>query len=216
MALYLVTPAVGEPIDLLTAKKQIRREDVTVDDELIENVFIPAVRQRCEDRTGRQLMTATWDQKFDGVPCGGWIDVPMPPLIRVVSIAWVDTDGVTQTWVISQESAGTWSAGPDAGNVIIDAPVGPRCSRGRIALAYGVSWPSMRCQPNALTVRFMAGYSTTAAGVPPRLKLAMLQDLGAMYENREDLIVGQGFVISEMPSSSGAVYRSYKSYARQR
>jgi hypothetical protein len=68
---------------------------------------------------------------------------------------------------------------------------------------------------NAVTVRFMAGYGPEGSSVPPRLTLAMLQDLGSMYENREDLIVGQGFVISEMPTSAAAVYRQYKSFPRQ-
>jgi hypothetical protein len=69
---------------------------------------------------------------------------------------------------------------------------------------------------NAVTVRFMAGYGLTGETVPPRLTLAMLQDLGSMYLNREDLIIGQGFVVSEMPTSAAAVYRKYKSYPRQR
>ena len=215
MALYVVEAPEAEPISLAAAKKQTRREDVTVDDELFDQILIPAVSQRCQDATGRQLIEATWDLKLDGFPACGWIDVPRPPLIRVVSIAYVDTNGATQTWVISEESGGSWIAGADAANVIVDAPTGPRCARGRIEPAYGMSFPPARCQLNAITVRFMAGYGTVAAAVPPRLKLAMLQDLGSMYENREDLIVGQGFVISEMPTGASAVYRKYRSHPRQ-
>jgi uncharacterized phiE125 gp8 family phage protein len=215
MALYLVSPPEDEPIDLATAKRQIRREDVEDDDELIETSFIPAVSQRCQDATGRQLLTATWDLKVDQFPACGWFDVPRPPLLRVVSIAYVDGNGTTQTLVISQLSGSSWIAGADASRVIVDAPTGPRCARGRIEPAYGTFWPATRCQMNAVTVRFMAGYGPEGSSVPPRLTLAMLQDLGSMYENREDLIVGQGFVISEMPTSAAAVYRQYKSFPRQ-
>lgn len=199
--LNLVTAPTDEPIDLAIAKKQVRREDIDDDDELIETVLIPAVRQRCEDATRRQLLRATWELQLDRFPCDWWLELPKPPLIDVLSVTYVDQSGVTQTWAASEYE--------------VDAPRSDRCLRGRIAPVYGGIWPTARCQMGAVTIRFRSGYGTAPGSVPPRLKLAMLQDLGTMYENREDIIVGQGFVLSVMPMGSAMVYRQYQSKPRQ-
>lgn len=216
MALTLVAPPDDEPVTLVEAKMQVRRTDVTDDDELLNSLYIPAARERAEQATGRQILTATWDLALDGIPCEGWIDVPKPPLIRVVSIAFVQTDGTTLTWTISQLSGSSWIAGADAGNVQVDAPSGPHCARGRVAPAYGLYWPVTRDQFNAVTVRFMAGYGSRPSDCPARLKMAMLEDLGSLYEHREDMVIGQGYTISEMPLGSRSIYGSYKSHPQQR
>jgi hypothetical protein len=83
-------------------------------------------------------------------------------------------------------------------------------------LAYGVIWPSTLDQINAVTVRFMAGYGSRPLDCPPQLKRAMLEDIGSMYESREDVIVGQGYAISEMPRGSSVVYSAFRTHPLQR
>lgn len=48
------------------------------------------------------------------------------------------------------------------------------------------SWPEADDRYNAIEIEFTAGYGPTAADVPQDLKLALLQHIAKMYENRGD------------------------------
>lgn len=187
MALFLVTAASGDPISLQEAKTQIRRNDVEDDDELISKALIPAVTDRAQHETQRQLLEATWDLKLDAFPC--WeIEVPRPPLISVLSITYVDTDGVTQTLATSEYRVST--------------PIGPHCRRGRVTPAYGKTWPSTRSQIDAVIVRFKAGYGTNAEDVPALLRQGMLMDVERLYDDSS----------APLSESVAAIYRQFQSY----
>ncbi len=199
MALFLVTAPTAEPITLAEAKQQTRRTDSTDEDELLQNVIVPAVRERCEMATRRQMLTATWDWKLDEFPCASEepLMIPLAPLLGITSISYVDQDGATQVW--------------NSALYQVSAPVGPRAARGRVTPVYGGTYPSARYQMDAVTVRFTAGYGTTPVTIPNQLRMAMLLDLGVLYENREDMIVGQGYTITPMQVGSKQIYQSYRS-----
>jgi uncharacterized phiE125 gp8 family phage protein len=194
----LAEEPIAEPVTLLQAKQQTRRTEVTTDDAFFVDSLIPAARERGEQATQRQFITATWDLKLDCFPADDVIVVPLPPLQKVVSITYVDTNGTTQTLATSQYT--------------VTAFAGPRAQRGRIEPAYGLSWPSSRDVSLAVTVRFVAGYGDEPTAVPPRLRMAMLQDISTLYEHREDTVVGQGYALLEFPGGSRAIYRSFKSH----
>lgn len=190
---------IDEPVTLDQAKQQVRRTEVNTDDSFIKETLIPAARERFEQATQRQGITATWDYKLDRFPgLTGRIVIPRPPLQKVVSVTYVDEDGDTQTLSTSRYT--------------VHAPAGPRAQRGWIEPVYDDEWPETRCQSNAVTVRFVAGYGDTPDTVPPRLRLAMLQDIGTLYEHREDIVIGQGYALTEFPGGSRAIYRSFKSH----
>jgi uncharacterized phiE125 gp8 family phage protein len=199
MALSLVTAPTDEPVELEIAKAHCR-VTFTDDDGFFEDELIPTARDRAELTTQRQLIEATWDLKLEAFPCDGWIDIPKPPLIAVVSVTYVDTAGVAQTWAAS--------------NYLVSIPVGARCRRGRLTPAYGVSWPSTRAQMDAVTVRFKAGYGTQPADVPKLLMRGLLLDIGTLYADREDLVIGATAV--ELPGRSRQIYQSFKSHAPKR
>lgn len=225
MALSLVTAPTDEPITWAQVQKQLHLDGLDDDQAFVETIIIPAVRDRCELATGRQLLTARWRLPLDwwpgwsltsyvrplvsAWPCSAVIDVPKPPLqydpsgspAIAIDISYVDTTGVTQTLASSAYD--------------VDAPVGPRCRAGRIAPAFGTIWPLVRQQMNAITVAFTAGYGAPA-DVPPLLIAAMLQDAATLYENRESLQVGTRAQAIALPGYSDSIYRSYKSYARTR
>jgi hypothetical protein len=208
MGLSLVTAPAGEPLTLADAKRQTRRTEVEDDDAYLQDALIPAVRERAEQATRRQFLTATWDLQLDGFPC--WtIEVPLPPLQAVSFIRYVDTTGATQTLATDQyvvDAPGVVTVNADPTYRVLAG----RQRRGRITPAYGLCWPVTRCQMNAVTIRFLAGYGT-ATDVPARLKMGMLLDLGTLFENREDQVVGQGFAVSPFPNGAEAVYRAFKS-----
>lgn len=103
-----------------------------------------------------------------------------PPLLTITSIAYVDTNGDSQTF-----SSDDYSADLDS-------------IPGRAVLNYGESWPSTRTQPQAVTVTFTAGYGTAAA-VPEEYKAAIKLLAAHLYENREPHITGT--IVASFPNS---------------
>lgn len=223
MALDLVTaPEDGAAlavVDLELAKKQCHLEGTTDEDGFVGQTLIPAAFDRAELITRRQLLAATWNLTLDGFPCNGfgegrivgrgnWIEIPKPPLIEIVSITYVDTAGVTQTWASS--------------NYLVDKPQGPRCARGRVQPVWGAIWPVARYQLNAVTIRFRAGYvdDITAAAadqepnVPALLVQGMLMDIGTMFENRENY-VGDTRITDIPTGRSQQIFESFRSYGSQ-
>jgi uncharacterized phiE125 gp8 family phage protein len=174
MALSLVTPVTAEPLTLDEAKAQCKVE-VTTDDDLFLGL-IAAARQFCEAFTHRALPPQTWDLGLcGGFPCGA-IEVPRPPVTAIVSVTYVDGNGITQTLT------------PTTQYVTI-LPAGPMAMPARIMPAYGVAWPTTRCIDNAVTVRFTAGYTSDTNPTPDAMKLAMKMLIGHWYANREAVVL---------------------------
>lgn len=163
MGLKLVTAPSVEPVTLAEAKAHVRATD-TAEDALI-SALIVAARSFAEDFTGRAFVTQTWDWALDEFPLY-LAELPKAPLQSVTSVSYIDTNGATQTLGASLYK--------------VDALTDP----GRMAPAYGEVWPSTRSEPNAVTVRFVAGYGLAAA-VPQPIKQAMLLLVGQQYEHRE-------------------------------
>lgn len=163
----LVTAAESEPLTLSEAKRQcyIRADDDSKDDELAD--YIAAARQYIEENEGGnvQIVTATYQLKLDGFPRGaGCIELPRPPLQSVDSISYLNGDGDTQS--LTEDT-----------DYVVDVAAFP----GQIGLAYGKTWPTTRPQLNAVTIQFVAGWTS----VPPALKQAMRLLVGHFFENRE-------------------------------
>lgn len=175
MALTLVEGPKVEPLTLSDCKLQLKRGDITEEDTLI-NGLKQGVRERGEGATSRAFITQTWDDVRDGFPCDRSILIPKPPLQSVTYVKYYDTNGTLQTL--------------DSSTIYqVEAPAGPRCARGQIALRYGQSWPSTQDRIDAVTIRFVCGYGDDPKAVPAMLKAAMLMDLAALYADRQNLIV---------------------------
>lgn len=201
MGLTIVTPpsASAQVVTLEEVKLHARADGLSDDDPWLQTIAVPAALDRAELETQRQLRRATYALRLCGFPCADWIELPKPPLASVSSVAYVDLAGVTQTWASS--------------NYTVDAPAGDRCARGRLALAYGVAWPSTRPVINAVTITFVAGYGETPQTMPALLRWAIAQDIATMFMARENHITGT--IVAELPQTAARVYRSYKSYPTQ-
>lgn len=185
-SLRQVTPPAAEPVSLAEAKAWLRLD--TDDDDPTVAFLLGAARDAVANRVRRALIRATWDLTLDGFPdCwrrplidgrmpetpAGWfpgetaIVVPLPPLASVTSISYTAADGSSTT------------LGPSAYKVTGADP-------GRITPAYGRSWPTARAEAGSVVVRFVAGYGTTAADVPPAIGLAIRVLVALYYEKREE------------------------------
>lgn len=126
------------PISLTEAKLHLRVTS-SADDELI-TALIRAAREWCELFQNRAFVTQTITLTLDRFP--NVFEIPKPPLQSVSSIKYIDTAGVQQTLDPSVYDVDTVS------------------EPGRIALAYGQSWPSIRGDINSVEVIYVAGYAT--------------------------------------------------------
>ena len=62
---------------------------------------------------------------------------------------------------------------------------------GRVALAWNRFWPITRCSINSVVIQFTAGYGDAAEDVPQAIRQGILIEVSNLYENREDVVVGQ-------------------------
>lgn len=176
MSLKLILGPASEPITIAEAKVHLRVESDFTDDDTLITALIVAARQGAEHMTGRALIPQTLELALDEFE--EEISLLRPPLASVSSVKYVDADGVLQTLSTS--------------DYILDDHSAPA----RVVPAYGTSWPSTRCQPNAVLIRYVAGYANAAA-VPQEIKQWMLLRIGVMYENREEVNIGN--IVTEMP-----------------
>jgi uncharacterized phiE125 gp8 family phage protein len=194
MSLSLITPPATEPLTLLEAKLHIKCE-IDDDNDLISTLIV-AAREYVETFTHRALITQIWDLGLCSFP--SYIEIPKAPLQRLPTapvVTYLDTNGATQTW--------------SATNYTVDAPAGPWARCGFIFANYGVSYPSTRDIPNAVTVRFYAGYGLTGASVPSSIKAAMKLLIGHWWSNRESV---SAVNLTEVPQSVSALLWPFKSF----
>jgi len=153
MELTLVSQTTELPITLADAKRHLAIS-TTAHDALIKDK-VRAAAEYCAGRIPghRQLMKATYDALRSAF--ADEMILPLPPLSDVTSVKYLDNDGTQQTLSSTRYTVLTPSEDP-----------------GRIVLGYNQSWPAVRSQVDAITIRFVAG-STTADDVPETLKEAV-------------------------------------------
>lgn len=212
MALSQVTAPSTQLVTWAQAQKQLRLDGLEDDAAFVTDVLIPAARDRMEVATRRAGPDQTWDLWLDGFPRERHIEIPLPPLVSVTYVKYVNTSGTLTTL----------TAGTDYN---VDVPVGPRCSRGRVSLPFAGVWPVPLRQANAVVVRFRAGYVDQSAEnpigpartTPPLLVAGMLMDVSSLYEHRDSLIVAvERAQAIPLPRYASWIYQSFMSYPTQR
>lgn len=181
MSLTLVTGPQTEPLTLEEAKAQLRL-DSDEDDALVRRLLL-AARMWVEGQTHRALIEQTWDQNLPYFPT--LIRFEKNPVMSVTSITYNEGSSPVPTLAASQYQ------------------VVARTHASYVSPAYGVSWPSTRNVPEAVTVRFVAGYTD----VPEPLKHAVAMLVAHWYENREVTTHG---TVSEVPLAVEALISPYR------
>jgi uncharacterized phiE125 gp8 family phage protein len=128
-----------------------------------------------------QLLTAQYELRLDEFPCERSILLPRPPLQTVDSITYLDSSGVEQTF-------GTMQGSPEeALEYGVDVSEAP--ALGQIYLRSGYSWPSARCEKNAVKIRFTCGFGDVG-DIPATLQNWMFIHAASLYRNRESEVIG--------------------------
>ena len=164
MALKLITAATGLAISAAEAKVHLKVD--TADEDALIEVYIKAATESAEQITGRAIMPQTWELTEEAFPAV--IQLTRIPVASVASLKYFDTDGVQQT----------------LNNTLYQLDNFDDFSSAKVVPAYGSAWPSTRLVPNAVSLRYVAGYAT-AADVPSSIKDWIYLQVGAMYANRE-------------------------------
>ena len=191
MALNLITAPTVEPITLQETKDHLR-VDHSDDDSLI-SPLITAARMHFDGRDGilgRCLITQTWDYTINRFPVDDCIRLPLAPVASITSITYTDSAGASQTF-----DSGSYSLNSDLDWLP------------RIDLGYEKTWSDTRDIPDAVTIRFVAGYGFPA-DVPDPIKQAMLLLIGHWYENREEVVLGVTPAI--VPQAAKALIAPYR------
>lgn len=164
-------PAV-EPITLEDARLHLR---VTPDDDsppahpddTLIMALVSAAREYCERYLMRALAPQTVEVVFDGFPATE-IPLPFSPIDSIVSVTYVDEDGVEQVM--------------DDSLYVLDNDQEP----GWLLPLIGTTWPGTLGAINTVRVRYDCGYTV----LPASIRAAMLLLVGNWYENREAVIIG--------------------------
>lgn len=152
------------PITLTEAKKHLRVDHAN-DDDYIGSLML-AVTSLCEKLQRRVYVSRQLTYYLDEF--ADEIRPPYSPLASVASIKYIDTDGVLQTLANTVYAVDTWH------------------EPGRITLAYGQTWPSIRPVANAVLVTYNAGWADQQS-VPDDYKHLVKLLLAHYYENRESV-----------------------------
>jgi uncharacterized phiE125 gp8 family phage protein len=201
MGYALVTPPASEPITRAEAKLHLRiitdpADTSTHPDDALIDALIAAARQFAEQETKRSLMTQTWKYTADAFPRGdvfqssAWLrEFSIPdqalvlekgPVSAVASITYLDMTGQPQTMAST------------------DYTVDASSPLARITPVFGKIWPPTLPQIGAVQVQFTAGYGDASA-VPSGIKAWMKLRVGALYENREEIVVGTRLTSIDLP-----------------
>lgn len=189
-----------EPITLDEAKTHLRVTH-TNDDTFI-SALIAAARAVFEEQTGRQCIDAVWEYALDWAPYQRFIELPKPPMGPTVTVVYDDANGDQQTFDADSYvvfPSYVVSAGSPADDPVID----PYCPCGRIELATGAAWPTMRTMARSLRIRRTCGYGATSADVPELVKATIKLILTQLYVHRGD-------EATDMPVGIDMLLRAFK------
>lgn len=176
MALRLITAPTALPVSLVDAKLHLK-VDHDADDALI-TLMLKAAARSAEQELNRALMSQTWELRLDAFPAAE-IELPMPRVQSISSVAYTDAAGAEQTLAGSAYT--------------LDPDVLP----GWLLPALGTTWPDTRDQANAVRITFVAGYGNTPESLPEDVRVWILLHLAAAYRNREAFSAGVS--VAELP-----------------
>ena len=175
----IATAAADTPVTLTEAKAHLRY-DLTTEDTLI-TTLIKVATEYAEKRLSRALITQTWDLYLEDFPAEDTIILPFPPLQTISHVKYYDKNNILQTWASS--------------NYDVDSIREP----GRIVQsATGAGYPNTYDRPNAVNIRFVAGYGAASTNVPETIRAGIKLLISHLFENREGITVGAALA-SQIP-----------------
>lgn len=168
--LELHTAPTAALVTLAQVKAHLRLDGINDFDALLTDHLASAIGELdgYAGTLGRALAEQTWILYLDGFPRSA-IGLPLPPLLGVDSIVYVDADGAEQTLATDQYQV---LAG----------------ERAEVRPAHGLSWPSARVAPRAVAITFRCGWAAPEGDEPWPSKLQPV--ISAVLLKVEELFSG--------------------------
>jgi hypothetical protein len=207
----IINPAA--PI-ISAANAKLRQTDLAGATDAVVNAAIATATTALENYTGRAIGVQTLDWYPDETDSNlryvvyplsngawgacwqwGWpvsyFNLPRPPLVSVTSIKYLDADHAEQTF----SSADYWVSG-----------IG---RTGRITLKSGSVWPTVGAYPDAVVIRFVAGYSVVPEPLISAVLLEAAETVAAQASGgsgavRSETIDGVGTLTYDVSSVASA------------
>lgn len=141
---------------------------------------------------GIALISQTWVLLLDSFP--RVIELPVPPLIEVVAIHYLDSAGAEQT--LSPSDYLVTGVGS-----LDRAQIRPRSS-----------WPAtQQLNPEAVSIEFKCGFGDDPEDVPAAIRGALLEIIATRYRFRETVSAASGF--SRLPDSATSALENFKDWS---
>lgn len=196
-SLILITEATYEPVTDQQAIDHLREDSGAM---TRIRPYLIAARQSIEEelislKTTQRTYELQMKDWSDGFPPDGDLIVSASPLVSITSIKYDDANNVEQTLSASAYQADTSSL------------------PGRIRYTGNVTLPVVYDKPNAIRIRFVAGYGAAVAtdggqsAVPYPIRAAILLRLGELYDVRTE---SQGGMITPVSLSVQRLISSYR------
>jgi len=186
--LTVTSAPASEPITTANAKVHCEIPSADTAHDSYIAALITAAREYYERRTHRALINRTLALTLDKFPAPEPIYLPFSPVSSVTSIAYVDTDGATQTLSSSVYK------------------LQKNMEPARIVLAFNQAWPSIRLQAESITITYIAGYGSSASSVPESAVHALRLLIRHWFENRMSVNIGQA--VNDVPLAFEALCES--------
>lgn len=147
----LITAATGSVLQLGSTKAFLRVDADAMDVQIEE--AITAAESEFERKTGRALLSSTWELALNYFPSDYSILLPKGEASSVAWIKYYDTANVEATF--------------PASSYALDL------STGEVRLTYGQMWPTTTLRlANPISIRYVAGWADSDS-VPASIKLAL-------------------------------------------
>jgi uncharacterized phiE125 gp8 family phage protein len=192
VTLTRITAPAAQPVTLAEAKAFAAIE--TTDwDALVASMIAGATAALDGEagELGRAILEQTWRLDLDGFPaCSGAIELPLPPLISVDEITYLDPAGAEQTLAPTAyrvTGAGSWGFA-------------------RITPALDERWPATARLAGAVSITFTAGFGAAAEDVPEDLRIAIMARVAGAFAVRESVILAQA-ALRENPATADTIGR---------
>lgn len=176
----LKTPADNPPITLSEGKKQLNIEDDFTDDDSHIISDIKAAANYFFNRTGRQLMQATFEMVMDDWyynRCNDVLEIPVAPVVKINSIKYYDNDNSLQTLSTNSYRLNNYHEPAH--------------------IEFIGTLPGLYDRTDAVIIEYVAGYGADGAtaeaqqaAVPEEWKKPIKMLLTDFYEHRGENIVG--------------------------
>lgn len=186
--LTLVTAPALEPVSLADARAH-SRVAISPDDDSLLSGYIASARAKCEMITKRAFMPQTWRYAMKHFPGRAYdtiqqlsdlrdyyrwnhFEVPLPPLVSIVSFTYTDTQGNVFNMAQGYDSA--------AGNYLLDLDSEPGC----IVLPYSGLWPTTILLPgNPILLTYRCGYLSFSGTADLSAQGVLTQTAGDQFTN---------------------------------